>query len=278
MRLLHSFLLILMTGLPLAGCAQAPTAINPPPIPTDELPYVPRENFERDGRYGPLGFSRQIRQKKLWAVLYFNKYLELKKAWPEGPKALANARNHRLTGYRYGQIFPFHDGLALVNQKGQHGYIDLRGHQVIKPQFGFGSEDFYRQRAVVTDAAGNQALIDTKGRFVLPFEPGQRLLHPPVMWRDSAEVPLLLRLHHPAPGKPADAATFFTYAGQPAFPNLRLTDALPFVSGLALVRCGAKTGLIDVRGNYVVPCRYDELLLEHIDRNGNTGNGPRPPS
>lgn len=241
-----------------------PTQDAPPPLPTGELPYQPGHDFYRDGRYGPLGFSRQIREKWLWPVPYFNSHFELKWGIPEGPKALANARNHRLTGYHYGQIFPFHDGRALFNRQGRHGYLDRRGRQVIAPGFGFDSQDFYQGRAIVTNArkrntTGTYALIDTLGRLVIPFAPGQNLQRSAL---GSPEPPLLVGSVPLTPGAGARCYEFYTLDGQLAFRPLRFEEALPFEQGLAWVRQSGKVGLLQPDGTFRVPCRYDELVFE----------------
>lgn len=233
-------------------------------LPGGELPYQPRHQFESDGRTGPLGYGLQMREYQRWRRPYLNSHFEWKWYYPPGPNAVVDARNRRLTGYNYGQIFPFHNGRALVNRGGRHGYLDRRGREVIAPQFGFNTQDFRWHRAIVSDAkspqeTGNQGLIDTLGRYVIPLVQGQRLLSPALALSISTRPPLLVRQLQTPTGP---RAVFLNYDGQRAFPNQVFSEALPFEQGRAWVKCQQKVGLLDEQGRFVLNCKYDELLFE----------------
>ena len=239
-----------------------PLSYAPPPLPAGELPYRDLPSPVQQGHSGPLGFNRQIRPKILWLRPYFDKYLALQWGSGTGLQALADAGGHRLTGFRYARIFPFHDGRALINRQGRWGYLDRCGRLVIAPRFGSGSHAFYQGRAIVNgagDSRGDYALIDTLGRLVIPFAPGQ------VLWRPELgrpEPPLLVRSMPLAPGAAARTYDFCTLDGQPAFGRLRFEEAWPFEQGLAWVRSGGKVGLLRPDGAFRVLCRYEELVFE----------------
>lgn len=75
---------------------------------------------------------------------------------------------HDEDGTRFMQVYPFHEGIALVRsaQNGLYGYIDKTGNYVIAPQF-TDAEDFQNGLALAGKEDIGAGYIDKKGDFVV---------------------------------------------------------------------------------------------------------------
>ena len=185
-------------------------------------------------------------------------------------EALLDGRGHRLTPHRYSEISWFGHGLARVwvedtdKEPGGYGLIDRRGREVLPPRYQHVS--YPNQAGILVVEAPREAqpaaprrygLLDTLGRWVVPLQ--AEVLSDP----DAAGLVRRRRLRAPAD----TVVEFLTLRGQPAFAaDLGLREATGFWAGRAWARTAAGTGLLDARGQWVVPPgRYQELRPMHVD-------------
>ena len=131
-----------------------------------------------------------------------------------------------------GYVYPFSDGLAMIEVKGKFGYIDHSGEFVIKPQF-LGGFSFSDGMAGVV--AEGPCVYWTDGPCASPISAGGREGgdHPPCE---------------------------FTYIDKTGHivTQARFDYARAFSEGLAPVRIGSQWGFIDKTGAVVVNPRFED--------------------
>ncbi|WP_022821644.1 WG repeat-containing protein [Hymenobacter norwichensis] len=184
--------------------------------------------------------------------------------WQPGKYALLNGAGQRLTAFRYDWLEHFRNGRALLQRDGRIGYLDRQGREAIGPRYAdvYGEKfagdlaataerEFSWGVVQVLDDSLRRGVIDTTGRVVVPFRRWLALSEP-----DGAG---FMR----AQGRTAAGDTltqFFRPDGRPAF-RATFTAATDFWQGRAVVRRGRFYGLINRRGQLVVPCRYEALYF-----------------
>lgn len=143
----------------------------------------------------------------------------------------------------------FHEGLAIVGQIGQRGYIDKSGRLAIGRRFGF-AYDFHDGIAAVSeDREGERwGFIDRTGRWVIPprfdwatrFEEGVAAVN---RKRDCGFIDRTgaFVLKPPVSGGEADCSAVWS----------------SFRNGLARWKFGAKFGYLDHAGRIVIEPRFD---------------------
>lgn len=174
--------------------------------------------------------------------------------------AMVDAQGHRLTGFRYEWLDDFYGGRALMMRGGRVGYLNRQGQEIIKPRYYLRPDDFeahsfrfaHGVARVYLDSVRN-GLIDTHGRVLLPFQRSMQLSAP-----DEAGY-TWARRRTPA-GR--TVTQFFGPTGRPAF-GRTFQRATYFWHGRAWVWQGNKAGLLDRRGQLLVPCQYDSLYFAH---------------
>jgi hypothetical protein len=83
--------------------------------------------------------------------------------------ALFDSTGQALTPFSYERIYPFSDGLAVVEKNELYGYINDKGQEVIKPQFSFARDFGYDHLAWVTTTDDQHIWIDRRGKKVRNF-------------------------------------------------------------------------------------------------------------
>lgn len=129
-------------------------------------------------------------------------------------------------------------------EKARYGYVDLQGKSVIEPRY-LEAEQFFGGRALVRDLLGNCHLIGRDGKEVLALPP-------------SAD-PAYLKIYE------GDVAIFKSQAQKYALYSLGKKEFLasysydeirPFANKRAMMRVDTKWGLMDEKGQEVVPPTY----------------------
>jgi len=129
-------------------------------------------------------------------------------------------------------VYPFSDGLAMIEVKGKFGYIDHSGDFVIKPRF-FGGFSFSDGMARVV--AEGPCAYWTDGPCTSPISAGGRegATHPPCKF------------------------TYIDKTGR-VITQARFDYARDFSEGLAPIRIGSQWGFIDKTGASVVDPRFED--------------------
>lgn len=179
----------------------------------------------------------------------------------------------RETGY-------FYDGLAwVIDETGARGYINMQGELVIPCQYSH-AEDFVNGTAVVRFLNGNYQLIDTAGRYL--FETAWPTMETVsknelLKVRRDGKFGFVSRRGEVVIPPQYDYAQEFgdglalVQQGPEIFwideTGTRVMDrpegymTLPFIDGLAEIwNAENLSGLMDKRGHFVVPCRWEDKL------------------
>lgn len=162
--------------------------------------------------------------------------------------------------FLYDSAFGFSSGLAYVEKNDQCGYIDKNGNVAIPFINRFFSDNMtytgsFSEGLVPVGKFENEwkyGYMNTEGKVVIdyqfnsagPFKDGLAVVE-----KDHKDV-------------------IVDKTGKIAIDTTMYDSIESYISGLFVVRMGRKKGLLDIKGNEVVECIYDRIMIEN-DKFGN---------
>ena len=178
--------------------------------------------------------------------------------------ALGDERGRLLTGYQFAAIAPFQEGRAAITywlkasaaarRDGRPaatttaGYLDTLGRVVIPARYERVSA--FRYGRAVVETATQYGIIDRQGHYLLPLQTD------PLAEPDAGG--FIKRTHVVEAAQDTRQIRYLPPPGQPG-PEQTFDEGEAFAQGRAVVRQGARVGLIDEAGHWVTPEAYQRL-------------------
>lgn len=171
--------------------------------------------------------------------------------------------------------FRFSEGLAAAKKGGKWGYLNTKGEWEIAPQYDWAT-DFVNGQARVFEAKENDAQISgiTADQVL---EMGESFIYPILnvkgKWgRINAKNALLIPFSYENmddffPNAPSrvmigERWAYIDSKGNLLTDSLEYDDTQPFSYGLGVIRKGEKVGVVNAKGEWIVPLKYRNITIE----------------
>ncbi len=180
---------------------------------------------------------------------YFAYGVSAVKIWDKW--AFYSEESKMLTPFIYSDVIAFNEGLAGVKLKDKWGFIDIRGKEVILPDYDEIASTFENGVAIIVKGNDRYGIDKTGKRLIMTIPLDGRY---GFMTEESGVFPLFTGYNYEfSTDKPAEWG-FMDKSGKMVIP-LKIT----FQEGLSKVNYQGKWGFVDTKGKLAIPLLFDEI-------------------
>lgn len=189
----------------------------------------------------------------------------------DGKFGFIDLKGNTVIPFNYEDCKGFSEGLAAVRQGGAYGFINKKGELVIPCKYGglYNGHGF-SEGLVGVSFEGKWGYIDKTGRIIIPFQDGLTGLPfssgLSVKWRGGLKT-LYDKNGFPTIRNTPYEGAFINKKGELVSEFFEAQNIGGFRNGYSFITDkNGWEGLIDTRGNFVIPCRYS-LIINGFDDN-----------